>query len=335
MNKPQETTRVLFFSRDAGAANCLVPVCDILECVPGYPDAAKAAILKALPECRNRTDTVVFAKDYAVSIWATTTHPFHHWGEIANEVATESDAQTALKQIAPKLIVTGTTDVDDDTDRLLWLAAAQCAIPSAAIIDEMDFLPERFQLHDKRQSWPTRLLVHDQAMQSALSEIAPPDCRITIIGDLHALRMKTLATALSQQAIEMVRAEWQIGPNERAVLFASSSFAEMKMAGRDSFVDEFEALAHTITCLYKAGGPGNGENETTTLIVRPHPKDTEGKYDSFRRTTGPRVIVSRAGQPLEALMAADIVTGTSPVMLRDAAALGRPMLSAAAAEDSN
>ncbi|MGY9057696.1 MAG: hypothetical protein ACKVGZ_19245 [Alphaproteobacteria bacterium] len=333
MSLLRETTRVLFFSRDAGAANSLVPVCDMLNNVSGYPDTTKAVLLKALPECRNPSDIVISAKDYAAAVWAATAHPFRPWAEITKEVATESDARAALTHIAPKLIVTGTTDIDDDTDRLLWLAAAQCEIPSAAIIDEMDFLPERFRLRDERMSWPSRLLVHDQTMRTALSELAPPNCEITIVGDLHALRMKTLAAGLSQKEIEVVRTEWQVGAHERAVLFASSSFAEMKMAGRHSFLDEFEALAQTLTRLSKIGHSNISENEPTTLIIRPHPKDTEGKYDSFRQTTGPRVIVSRAGLPLEALMAADIVTGTSPVMLRDAAALGRPTLAPSPAEE--
>jgi hypothetical protein len=63
------------------------------------------------------------------------------------------------------------------------------------------------------------------------------------------------------------------------------------------------------------------------VVIRPHPRDTLGKYDRYRRAAAPGVIVSDQGAPLEAILAADLVLGMDSALLFEARTLGRPALS--------
>jgi hypothetical protein len=65
------------------------------------------------------------------------------------------------------------------------------------------------------------------------------------------------------------------------------------------------------------------------VLVRPHPRDREGKYDATiaRHSGPPRVVVSADGSPDAVLLAADLVTGMNSSLLYEALALGREAIS--------
>ncbi len=96
--------------------------------------------------------------------------------------------------------------------------------------------------------------------------------------------------------------------------------------GRSVDFDEFELLRGLVddARIRRASSPFCGDGEWV-VVVRPHPRDVPGKYDSYRRVCDPRVIVTAAGTPAEALAGADLVAGMRSALLDEAQLLGRPV----------
>ncbi|GAB4192643.1 MAG: hypothetical protein OHK0024_32830 [Thalassobaculales bacterium] len=205
------------------------------------------------------------------------------------------------------LLVTGTTDVDDRTDWALWAAARAAGVPSACLLDRGTDVEHRFP--PDPAAWPDRVLVPDEAAAALCRAFGIPAGALHVCGDLHLERLKRRGVDGARAAA--LRARWA-GPGP-VVLFASECLAEMRAAGKPIPVDEFDVLAALIA------------RSTGTVVIRPHPRDTPGKYDAWRREAGPRVLVSEEGSPAEAILAADVVAGITSTMLDEAAALGRPV----------
>ena len=104
---------------------------------------------------------------------------------------------------------------------------------------------------------------------------------------------------------------------------------EMAALGRPAPYDEVETLDRLLTSIECGEVIGGIEAETrpTLVVVRPHPRDIADKFDAVIANRKARVIVSAAGTPSEAIMAADLSAGMYSMLLREAKALGRPVVS--------
>lgn len=95
--------------------------------------------------------------------------------------------------------------------------------------------------------------------------------------------------------------------------------------------DEVALLESFLTALETSAHPAAAgrTSEAISLVVRPHPRDSVSKYQSYagRRASGLNVVVSAAGDPVTAMASADIVVGMNSSLLHEAKAIGCPVLS--------
>lgn len=315
---------VLFFSRDPGATNQLVAV--HAQLASGGPDAVLAALCA-------RTRGMGFAvhgKPPGDAVWRRAgIEPVPWDGGIDDQ-----GLDALLSKLDVALVVTGTSDVDEPTDRRLWRAAARRGIESHVFLDHPANLARRFLEDTGVATLPDHVYVPGREYMAPLAALGMPRAAMTVAGDLHLARLARGAHGDAAAARDALRGAWGAAGNDVVVLYASECNAEMAAAGRPGSSDEFATLDRLIA-LVRGRLPVAGvatSPETTLVVVRPHPRDRAGKYDAWRGTRDPRLVVSAQGAPLEALCAADAIAGMDSTLLREAAALRRPVVSLTGAE---
>jgi hypothetical protein len=312
--------KVLFFSRDPGATNQLVAVHERLCSSSPSDTLAITALWDRLSlSGNNRPQAVIVGKKYALDVWR------------AAGIQAEDGAETTPQELIEQdiaLVVTGTDDIDEPDTVLLWQAAQRNGIPVAVFLDNLVNLETRFRTQDGELITPDLIFVLDQLSSAELTVAGMPPSHIQITENLHLKRLKRIAND-HQDARKNIRATWHVGDGTKVILFASENTAEMAAHGRTAPYDEHAILGALMADLAQGktvGGLQTGQDEVT-VIIRPHPRDTAGKYDASVSTTVPAVQVSSAGTPLEAILAADLVVGMDSALLFEAQSLGQPALS--------
>ena len=330
MNRPT----LLFFSRDPGPTNVLIAVYEALS-DPAIRARSSAEFRRFAAEvARGETpEFVIYGRDQALDFWRFGGHEARDWSAAAPAQSSAAERDAALEELlrgqGVTAIITGTSDVDEDTDCELWRAARALGMPSHVFLDHRSNLDRRFTDRDGTQAYPDAVYVPDMGYRDALIAVGLPAERVRVIGDLHLGRMRRMGQRVSAAEVADLRALWSVDPGNQVVLFASECTAEMAALGRSSPYSEFEILEKLIANI-RAHQPIDGQRtrlNCSLLVIRPHPRDNEGKYDAYAALESPRVVVSGDGTPAQAILAADLVVGMDSTLLFEAEALGRTALS--------
>ena len=238
-----------------------------------------------------------------------------------------------LRQIKPDILIVGTSENPDSLAFPLIEAARSMGIVTLGAVDAIANAKDRFR---GRQASPLHyapdwLLVPDGATKDAYVDLGLPPSRVAICG--HP-RMDQIAA---------VRARWNdvdrqnhrkkyLGisdPRTRVILFASELSVGLKtslfqrspdytLAGNPDNISRTEiVLDELLAAVAKL-------NFDPFLVLRLHPKQT---LQDGAKHAGHFDHVSHAEPMLEMIHAADLVVGMTSILLVEAAALGRPVLS--------
>jgi hypothetical protein len=301
------------FARDAGAANHVVAVVDLIA---GRLDCPAVSALIAQLAGGAPRSTNVWGLGPALKVFASA-------GITAREESPRdiAAARSLLDEAGARLLVTGTGDVDDRTTPLFWVAASQQGIPSVAVLDSADNMQVRFDLAKGER--PDRIVAPDSRAVARLHELGVLSSDIVLAENLHHARLAKLPPPERRT----MRLAWDVNPDARVVLFASENAAEARAMGRSVDFDEFALLASLIDDIEarRSVGPLTIKSEEVVIVVRPHPRDLPGKYDRYARAKEPRVVVSAAGTPGEAISGADLIVGMRSALLDEAHIIGRPV----------
>ena len=311
---------VLFFSRDPGATNQLVAVHELL-CSSSKSDTP------AIVELQNRLSlsgdacpqAIIVGKKYALDVWRAA-------GIQAEDGARTTPADLIKRNIA--LVITGTDDIDEPDTVPLWQAAQQEGISVAVFLDNLVNLDARFRTRDGNLITPDLVFALDHHSTVSLATAVIPETHLQTTDNLHLARLERIAKE-STDARGKIRKTWQTDDATQVILFASENTVEMAALGRPASYDEHAVLRALLDDLAQGKNVGNIDPKQTTvlIVIRPHPRDTAGKYDNYANNANPAVKISSAGTPLEAIMAADLVVGMDSALLFEAQALGQSALS--------
>lgn len=328
---------LLLFSRDLGGTNQLVALrallqgCDASSDHTVLPQSMRAGL--GLDSVKGgKLDITVVAKDFATRMWARERTTFRDWYELTAKFPAGDSARYVLQSLKPDLLVTATSDVDDRTDVRLWSAARALGIPSAAFVDHGVSLRERFLDEHEQLVLPDRIFLPYQAVMNEMQALCQSPERLILCGDLHALHLPFKAKNLASGAIKRTRHEWGVRDDDVVVLFPSEPRREMALAGRqsDEYEDEgFCALAEYLSQRRRLPGFPNVVSRYT-IVVRPHPKDTPGKYHSLVDTCPIHCVIDETAESICSIMSSDVVVGLDSTVLFEADILGRPVYSIAA-----
>lgn len=312
-------TSVLFFSRDPGPTNQLVAVHALLAHSVGGPglDRLVAQTRGARPH--------VLSKPPGDAVWRRGGITPQAWPSGIDDAG----ILRLLDDLAVRTLVTGTSDIDEPTDRRLWRLARGKGIASHVFLDHPASLDRRFFEATGEMIRPDHVYAPTESYRAPLERIGIAAESIAIVGDLHLAHLKATTRPLDDAARAILRDGWQATADERVLLFVSECSAEMAAIGRPAIYDEFATLERLIGLVRRRATIAGIATapETTRIVVRPHPRDRIGKYDAWAGRQRPAISVSAAGSPIDAALAADAVVGMDSTLLREAMALDRPVVS--------
>jgi hypothetical protein len=213
-------------------------------------------------------------------------------------------------------VVTATNDLDEDLDHVLWEAARELGIACHAFLDHPANLARRFQRADGRFVRPNFVYIESGNFAGLLKDIGFDNSDIRDTGFLYFDRLQRSADAAAS-ARARLRANWRAEDGDTVYLFASECGREMAEFGQLRLYDEVAMLESFAQELAGAAA--------SLVVIRPHPRDKPGKYATWhgKFVGSTRFVVSAAGAPAEAILAADMVVGMDSTMLREAQVLGR------------
>ncbi len=329
------SAKILIYSRDPGPANVMIAVYEALSSAPILEECS-AEFRRFAQRLRpgGACEFLICAKDPALGRWRQAGHAVADWHTLVppetRAVALDRAVAEFLRDAGITAMVTGAGDVDDDTDRMLWRVARPLGIACYAFLDFPTNLDRRFTESDGTVSCPDAAYVPDESyVNDVVAAGIPKDC-VFVLGDMQYARFRRVARQVSDESIAALRGQWRAVPSDGVILFVSECTSEMAVLRRRSPpYSEFETLDSLIAAV-RDGAPVGGrrfEPDRTLVVVRPHPRDSDGKYDDYDGATAPRVAVSGEGTSETAILAADLVVGMDSTMLYEAEALGQKAVS--------
>lgn len=327
---------VLLFSRDPGATNHLVAFRELVEGgrERDFADQGFAEAWTALGLIEGAKATIVtFAKAYAHVVWKAASAAPEDWGALVPDTLADPPRSAAIGRLVQSReitgVVTGADDVDEPDTMRVWRAARAARVAVVVLLDHTNNLDLRFADADGELFVPDLVYALNRNSFDELRAAGLPESCLRIARNLHHARLKRSAAA-DREAVSRLREAWTAtGGEARVVLFASENTTEMAALRKTGGWDEFGVLDSLVGDIASGRGVGPVDPSAgpVVVVVRPHPRDTAGKYDRFQRAADPRVIVSGDGTPAQAAQAADVVVGMDSALLYEARLLGTPAVS--------
>lgn len=292
---------VLFFARDAGAANVLAAV---------FPGLAAPKTFWAKDFARPVLDRMGIAhRDFNA--------------EAADRPLGPADGEAVSGWLGEQgpvdLVVTGTTHRDDLTDRLIWEACAERGIPTVCFLDGWLRPTERFEMGGQFFR-PDCIVAVDRATARLLEDRGLARERVTALahphlGRIFAARKELLAGRERTRA----RLRELFGrPFKELIVLASEPQTYIASLGVAYSENEFGEVE-----LYEqvAGALDPARSRDRLTVVKLHPKEDGGSWAGSGAD-----LIKEEIPALDLAAAADAVVGVKSMLLLEAVVLGRPVI---------
>lgn len=290
---------VLFFARDPGGANVIIPVYKKME---------------------GKYQRLIYAKEFAYERIKKEGIPVINIKEECGDK--EEDIVYFLKRTNPQILITGTS-LNDYTERYLWKAAEELGIKSYAILDQWMNLGIRFSdyNYDEIEKYrknrvhpflPSRILVMDELAKESIVQDGIDEKRIAITGQPH---FDVICDMYEQAKESYDKKCWNI-------VFASEPISH------DYDSDSTEHLywgynERTIfTSLYKCVMKlGDKYGIKSRIIIRPHPREDKKNWNYIiSEYSNENMIIecNDRDDSFSILKSMDVVCGISSMFLLEA-----------------
>lgn len=233
------------------------------------------------------------------------------------------DVRATLDAFKPTFLLTGTSLLGDD-DARFWQWAADRGVPSAAFVDSWTHLATRFRSGGRAFAvLPDAIGVPDQRCADALRDEGAPTERLRVLG--QPAFDESIAIASSPERIERARhlREKLLEQSGADVLVAFISEPTFSDPALWPGYSAREALGYLMRALRDAG-----RDRATLIAIRLHPRERDDPSTSIMLGAPPdgrcEVVV---GDRHDLMLAADHVVGMTSFLLREAAIMGRHVVS--------
>ena len=300
---------ILFFARDPGGVNAILPV---------------------YQKMKGHYHAIIYAKDFGLKMLGQE-NVFVH--DIEAECNSQSAEQIMLflSRVHPDIVITGTS-LDDYTERFLWKACAKLHIKSFAVLDQWMNLGIRFseygygqddlyRLNPKHSYLPYKILVMDELAKQDLVKDGIAENRICITGQPH----------FDVVADKYERAKEIYGDEAWNVVYVSEpiiqDYDNNDEANRYWGYNERTIFFHLYHSLQKLA---EEEGRQVRLVIRPHPRENAEYWESLavQMQTG-RISLEcdREKDSFDIIKSADLICGMSSMFLLEAAICRKPIVS--------
>lgn len=299
--------RIFLFARDPGGANVISPVYE---------------------ECKNRFETFVYAKDFALQRLKIEGIPVV---DIRQKCSiNEEQIYNFLKNINPDVVVTGTS-LDDYVERYLWRASERLCIKSYAILDQWMNLGMRFSKYSYAQKdmyekyrehfyLPYRVLVMDELAKKILIDEGIEEERIVVTGQPH---FETIRSKYRHVSAAYDKKYWNIVYASEPILREYDGNDQEKLYWG---YNEKIIFQHLYDCLARQAV----FLKNIRLIIRPHPREDIDNWKEIINSSdfgNIKIELDVKNSSFAVLKSADIVCGMSSMFLLEAVICEKEILS--------
>lgn len=292
------TKKILFYSRDPGGTNCVIPV------------------YRRLLEMKG-VETLLWGKDFAIPKYREESLMYKDVGALKLE-----EIRQLLKQYNPKVLVTGTS-YGDRTEQWLWKWAKKEGTYSMAILDQWLSYRIRFSDPSGRLVLLDKILVMDEFAKKEMVAEGFNERRILVTGQPHFEELKKKAAQVTEFDKKKIRKDLNLLEGI-TILFVSEPLADALHV--DMGFTEHTILRELILAVQQVR-----PSVIVNLLVKLHPKqsisETRQTIGSFPAVSNIRISII-ADQPLLPLiLIADVVVGMYSMGLIEAHLLKKPITS--------
>lgn len=234
----------------------------------------------------------------------------------------EAVPEAWMEERGASLLLTSATSLPrvDLSERWAWLAAAALGVPSIALVDSWQNYSLRFAGPEPGHpfmAFPDLIGCPDALAQEEMEAAGLPAPRLRAWGHPGLDRFIESFQPLDRPEF------WKQEPGRRdilQVLFVSEAIAEH--FGRDRGYDQHDCFRELAAWLQACEEPLN-------LLIKLHPKESRIGHEAWFADLHPRhrVLTLEGLSPLEAVGLADVVVGMTSVLLVEAHAVGKPVIS--------
>lgn len=290
--------KVLFYSRDPGGTNCIIPVYQRLRGMKGM-------------------EAVLWGKDFAIPKYREEDLKYQDVSDVEPK-----ELFGLLKKFHPSVLVTGTS-YGDRTEQLLWKWAKELGVYSMAILDQWLSYRARFSDPNGRLVVPDKILVMDEFAKREMIAEGFDQRRILVTGQPHFEALRKKAKKITEADKKKIRKDLNIQTGI-TILFVSEPFST---ASRFNLGFTEHTILRDLVFAIQQVEPSTAIN----LLVKLHPKQ---KLESFRRLIRPLPTTENIHLSLIAdfpvlplILVADIVIGMQSMVLIEANLLKKPVMS--------
>jgi hypothetical protein len=307
MTRKRKNIDVLIFVEDPGAANFVLPVYNALN------NNGKASIILST---------------------GTALKCLSDRGIKAKEIHAIDSTDGILADLAPNILLIGTSENPDSMGFKLVETARLKKIPTVGVIDAAMNAGYRFRGRSPSAlaHAPDWLIVPDEWTKKLFIHLGYQAEKIAACGNPHFDYVMDVAAGLAKAGLPSLKNLILpgIGMNQKAIVFVAEGAARLRRLAP-------VAPSHEYTL--RGWGSSRGRTEIILeefltvvqslsprpyLILRPHPKDGPDDYHDY---LGYFDCVDTTSPPLELVYSADLIVGATSMLLQEAAIMGRPVLS--------
>jgi hypothetical protein len=274
--------------------------------------AAVAPVIEALQ--RRKLATVrLLAYRQACDLWVQRGLAFETIPDHFPAAATE-----VLRQVAPAVLLTGTSMNPLMHESRFIEAARDLGIPSIAVLDSWVNYSERFRLPEgHRRTLPDRIAIMDErAMREMIAEGFDPAI-IVVTGQPAFDDLTAYRVAFSAERRRQVRARFGVGDGDLMALFVSQPFSVLYGTSADSAYLGFDEHSVLRLLTRSLEHVAMVQTRSITLVVRLHPREDDGSHGVLI-SDHVRIVTSSGGDGREEALGADLVTGMNSALLIEA-----------------
>lgn len=301
--------KILIFSRDPGAANCVIPVYKKLQ-------------------RRKDVQTDLVGKDFALNKYIEAELESKDITKLISSINLVS-VKEFLKNNKYNLVITGTGT--DFTDRLLWKAANELGIKSIAIIDQWLNYEIRFTFdepgkykEDSPKIFPTFICAIDEYAKNEMVTKGLPEEKIIVTGQPYFETVMERHISISKERQIKIREGLLLKENDYIVTLVSEPIVESYADPFCSGYTEFSILTQIIKALSFIVSE---DSRQYALVIRLHPRNKKELFDQFLKTVqvpkNIKLIIENKLLSQELIAISDIVVGMSSMFLIEAAIVGK------------
>ena len=307
--------KILFFSRDPGGANCIIPLYKRIE-------------------ADKNIQPHLYCRDFACQKYREKSLSFKNINRELNHITPRS-IENFLKRKRPNLIITATSS-DDNTERFFWRAARKLNIKTLAILDQWMNYKDRFSddyreypKDKKHLNIPDIICVMDEYAKGEMVGQGFPSENIKVTGQPYFEEISKEIERFNHKKKKKIRKSFNIEDGLLLISFASEPIIENNP--KDPLKYGYTELTILESLLKALKKNIDKTGRKIALIIKLHPKNIDGIFDNLIKKysfgTRAKIIVNKTLPPRDLILSSDFVLGMSSMFLIEAAILKKPIMS--------